>query len=63
MGDELRDNRTIPATDNLNRLLADAVNRAAENGDIETLRDDLRYCANELMKAVVAVEQEFMVAV
>lgn len=49
--EEMHDGRLIGVTDNLNRLLADAINNAVESGDLDTLAQDLEYAANQLKEA------------
>lgn len=59
ISEEIRDGRLMSIRDNLNRLIADGINSAAESGDIETLRDYLRYAENQLRNAVQALNSDF----
>lgn len=60
LSEEIEDGRLVSATDNLNRLLADAINNATDTGDILTLIDDLTYCSQQLALAAHAVKKEFV---
>lgn len=56
---EMADGRLMNCADNLNRLLADAVNNAIESGDLETLVADLRYTSKQAGLAADSVAKEF----
>lgn len=55
--EECVDGRLISVCDNLNRLLADAINNAVDTGDIDTLMSDLDYATEQLRRASLALQE------
>ena len=55
---EVRDGRITSVSDNLNRLLADAINSAMDANDPDQLCDDLQYAATQLTKAWGAIRDK-----
>jgi hypothetical protein len=56
--EEICDGRLVSVADNLNRLLADAINNAIESSDIETLDADLEYAKHQLEAASYAISSK-----
>lgn len=59
LGLEVSDGRMFSISDNINRLLADAINNAEDSGDLKSLLTDLEYAANQINWAAIAVRQNF----